>query len=201
MKDGVKDTHHAVSVAKETLNHDGFRAVFTYDYREDQSGLEARREIVVGKHAVALVVFDPKLEKLVMIRQFRLGAQLANGRGMTVEIPAGLIDEGEEPQDTARRELFEETGLEAKRITPLCNFLTTPGLTSETIHLYYAEVDAGNLAENGGMASETEETFPFMLSVDEALAAVDNNKIHNGIAMLGLLWFSRHRKTLTGNSA
>ena len=143
----VADTDLAITIEGSELSHDGFRKVVTYSYREDESGHRARREIVQGQHAVAVVAHDPVLDQLVMIRQFRIGAQLGVGKGLSVELAAGLIDEGETAATAAARELQEETGLQAKAIEPMCQFLTTPGLTDEVLHIFYARVDASNLAE------------------------------------------------------
>lgn len=201
MTQEVKDQSLSVTVESSDVAFEGFRKVVRYAYREDQSGVQANREIVVARHAVAIVAFDPVLSKLVMIRQFRLGAQLGTGKGLAAEFPAGLIDDGETPAQTARRELLEETGLEARSVQPLCAFLTTPGLTDEVLHLYYAEVDASDLREEAGLAGESEQTFPFMLSLEEAMKALDDNAIYNGIVMIGLMWFSRNRDQLVSNIA
>lgn len=193
----ISDAYLPITIEDSALSHDGFRKVVTYKYREDESGHSARREIVRGQHAVAVVAHDPKLDQLVMIRQFRIGAQLGVGKGLSVELAAGLIDEGENAQIAAARELKEETGLDAIAIKPMCRFLTTPGLTDEVLNIYYAQVDASNLASEAGHASESEQTFPFLLSLDEALAAIDLNAINNGIVMIGLMWFARHQDQLT----
>lgn len=185
-----------VDVLGETENYSGFRRVTTSSYRENEHAKTSRRELVRAPHAVALVAYDPKLDRLVMVRQFRYGAHLATGRGFCCEVVAGLIDPGEEPIETAARELKEEAGLEAIRLQKMTSFLTTPGLTDEIIHLYYAEVDASNLASVAGAEDENETTYPFSVSLDEALAAVDSNGITNGIAMLALLTFARQRAAL-----
>ncbi len=200
MNDKIEDTHLPVTIEREETSFQGFRKVVTYDYREDESLLAAKREIVSGNISVAVVAYDPALESLVMIRQFRLGAQMGTGKGRTVEIPAGMVDDGDTPEDTARRELLEETGLIALSLKPLCQFLTTPGMTDEIVHLFYAQVDASNLKEEAGLASETEQTFPFTLTLEEALEAVDKNALYNGIVMLGLFWFARHRNNLINSS-
>jgi len=192
----VEDTHLPVTVLDESNDHEGFRKVVTYRYREDESGLEAKREIVVAQSAVAVIAYDAALEKLVMIRQFRFGAQLTTGRGMSVEVVAGLIDEGEDAESTVIRELKEESGLDAKSIRHCCSFLTTPGMSNEMIHLYFAHVDASELVGEAGEESETEQTFPFLLTLDDAMSAVDENRITNVIAMFALMWFERHQKTL-----
>lgn len=192
----LEDLHLPVEILDHRVDFKGFRTVTSQVYREADSGRQARREIVEAQHAVAVVAHDPVMDRLVLIRQFRLGAQMGVGKGMSVEIVAGLIDEGEEPLATAHRELKEETGLSASHMEPLCQFLTTPGMTNETIHLFYARVDASNLAEEAGEESETEQTFPFTCTLDEALTALDNNAIYNGIIMVGLLWFARHRARL-----
>ncbi|MEO0545777.1 MAG: NUDIX hydrolase [Pseudomonadota bacterium] len=194
----IEDVFMPVDITDETTDHTGFRTVTTTSYQETKSGLKARRELVRAPQAVAVVVYDPALDRLVMIKQFRLGAQLALGRGFCVEVVAGLIDPGEEPGQTAIRELKEEAGLDAVRVEKLCAFLTTPGLTDEVIHLYYAQVDASNLVSVAGVEGESEKTFPITLTLEEALSAVDDNRILNGIAMVALLIFARHQSRLIG---
>ena len=191
----VCDTHLPVTIKRREIAHDGFRQVVNYTYQEQQSGLTARREIITGNHAVAVVAHDPQMNRLVMIRQFRLGAQLGTDKGFAAELAAGLIDEGEDAASAAKRELLEETGLLAKRIEPMCQFLTTPGLTDEVLHIFYAEVDARDLASESGHEDESEQTFPFLLTLEEAMEAVDKNAVYNGIVMLSLMWFSRHLDT------
>jgi len=195
--DGVADDVPLdVEVLERSLDYEGFRKVETITYRESEPGIEVKREIVIAQHAVAVVAFDPKLDRLVMIRQFRIGAQLAHGRGFCTEVVAGLIDPGEEPETSAIRELEEEAGLIANRVEKLGAFLTTPGIVDELLHLYYVEVDASDLSAESGVGSETEQTFPFTLTLEDALAAIDDGRITNGIAMIAIFQFARHRGRL-----
>ena len=189
----LADLHRDVTEIERRLDLDGFRRVETITYREDGSGLEARRELVRAPDAVAVLVRDPALDRLVLIRQYRHGATLAQGLGLCVEVVAGLIDEGETPQETARRETYEETGLSVTRLESLARFMTTPGLADEVLHVFYAEADASDLAPRSGAAGESEETLPFTCTLDEALDALDAGALGNGILMLALLAYARRR--------
>ena len=86
--------------------------------------------------------------------------------------------------------------LQAQKVKPMCQFLTSSGLSDEVLHIFYAEVDAQNLASQAGHQGESEQTFPFTLTLTQALAAVDSNAIYNGIVMVGLMWFARNRDQL-----
>ncbi len=93
----------------------------------------AEREIVERQDSVAIVAVDAE-ENVVLVRQFREAA-----RRSLLELPAGTIDEGENPLETARRELAEETGLHGGRWRPAHVAYTTPGFCRERIHLFLAD--------------------------------------------------------------
>lgn len=96
-------------------------------------GREASREYVKHPGATAVVAITDD-GRIVMVRQYRYPV----GK-VTLEIPAGKLDTGEEALACAKRELKEETGYVAERWTKLTSLLTTPGFTDEVIHLYKAE--------------------------------------------------------------
>lgn len=96
------------------------------------NGKTAIREVVEHPGAVAIVpIFADG--KVILVRQFRhpVGQLL-------LEIPAGKLDKGEDPDDCARRELAEETGFAAANLKRLASIVTTPGFTNEIIHIYIA---------------------------------------------------------------
>src|ERR1700761_8403526 len=118
--------------ASETLYEGGFfsvrKEVFGHEDGEDDT-----REIVVHSGAVGIVVLDG--ERLWLVRQPRE----AIGSPDLLEIPAGKLDEaGEDPLATAKRELAEEIGKQAEHWEPLGSFYTSPGFTSEEVHLFLA---------------------------------------------------------------
>ena len=101
------------------------------------NGSTGELEMVRHSGASAVVPFlsDPAGEdpQLLLLRQYRYAAE-----GYVYEVPAGRLDEGESPEDCARRELAEETGCTAASVERLTTIYTTPGFTDERIHLFMA---------------------------------------------------------------
>jgi 8-oxo-dGTP pyrophosphatase MutT (NUDIX family) len=118
--------------ASETLLEGKFFSVRKDVFRHED-GEDAEREVVVHTGAVGIVALDG--EDLWLVRQPRE----AIGSPDLLEIPAGKLDEeGEEPLETAKRELAEEIGKQAETWEPLGAFYTSPGFTNEQVHLFLA---------------------------------------------------------------
>lgn len=94
------------------------------------NGVEATREVVRHPGAVGIIPF--KGDELILVRQYRYPIEQ-----VTLEIPAGKLDSGEEPLVCAERELREETGYRGT-LEHIISIYTTPGFTNEVIHLYKA---------------------------------------------------------------
>jgi ADP-ribose pyrophosphatase len=119
-------------VGGETAYDGSFFSVEKARFRHED-GEEVEREVVVHTGAVGIVVLDG--ERLWFVRQPRE----AVGSPDLLEIPAGKLDEeGEEPIETAKRELAEEIGKQASGWEPLGTFFTSPGFTNEEVHLFLA---------------------------------------------------------------
>ncbi len=107
-----------------------------------------------------------------------------------IELPAGTLEPGEEPLQTARRELAEETGYRAGRIEPLATFYMSPGILDERMVLYLAtELQAGPPALDAG-----EDIRPLLCTWDEALAMVGDGRMRDAKSMLGLLYYQAFRR-------
>ena len=142
------------------------------------NGREALREIVVHKGAAAVVpVFEDGTTLLV--RQHRVAVDR-----MTLEIPAGKLDSADEdPLDCAVRELREETGLAAERMTLLTSLLTTPGFCTEKIAIYLAQ----GLSQGETHPDEDEFLGLVRIPLEEAVAMVMRGELRNGKTICGLL--------------
>ena len=88
------------------------------------------------------------------MRQFRLAAHLANGRGNLVEIVAGHVEADEQPAEAARRECVEEIGVAPGLLVELFTYPTSPGMSDEEITLFLGIVDASGVPERAGAAAE-----------------------------------------------
>ena len=162
------------------------------------------REMLERGHAVGVVLYDPDLDTLVLIEQFRIGAFAACGtpwlpEGSSpwlMEIVAGIIDEGETPEAVARREAVEEAGCEITKLEFVCRFLVTPGVSSEMILLYVGRIDASNVGGIHGLDHEHEDIRVIGAPVSEVFRWLDEGRIINATALVGLQWFRANHEDL-----
>jgi ADP-ribose pyrophosphatase len=112
-----------------------------------------------------------------------------------IEIPAGTREPNEPPQQTASRELAEETGYRAQRFAELVSYYPSPGVLSERMWIYTAhELSAGEPAREAN-----EEIENLLVTWDEALAMVDRGEIQDGKTILALLMWERRKAHRTAN--
>jgi ADP-ribose pyrophosphatase len=143
-------------------------------------GHRTRREIVEHPGAAAILAWDG--ERLAMVRQWRH----ATGRAL-LEIPAGTLEPGEPPDETARRELAEECGLAAATWEVGPQFFTAPGFCTELMHLFLAT----DLTDAPGQADPDEQLEPSWMSLADAIAAVDDGRIADSKTMVAVGWLAR----------
>lgn len=170
-----------------TASEDLYRDDWVVALRRDEvhpPGDEETFTRIVLEHPGAVVVLAVDDRR----RAFCLWQYRHPVRRRFVELPAGLLDaEGEEPLDTARRELREEAGLEAEEWTHLASTWSTPGITDERMHLYLARGLTDSPADDFQPVHEEAEMSTGWVPVDDLLAAVLDGRIADGPLVQALL--------------
>jgi ADP-ribose pyrophosphatase len=153
-------------------------------YPPGPDGSPRLREIVDHAAGAAVVAVDDA-GQVVLVRQWRpaVGTRL-------LELPAGLVDPGEEPIDAARRELAEETGLVARALEPLVRCYTSPGFTTELIHLFVAT----GLQAQPPAPDDEEEIEVVRLPLAQAIELVMGGELSDAKTITGLLAYARQRQ-------
>jgi len=141
------------------------------------NGNQSRREVVEYSGAVAIVALVND-DEVLMVRQFRYPA----GREF-IEIPAGKLEPGEMPLDCAKRELWEETGARAGKWEELCTFYSTPGFSTEKMHLFIAS----DLSFEEQHLDEDEFVELQKVSLNNALQMIREGKIYDAKTIVGIL--------------
>jgi len=148
------------------------------------------REMFERGHAVAALPYDPKRDAVVMLEQFRPGALDAPGGPWLREFPAGMVEPGEDLEDVVRREMMEEAGLVPKRLEFITRFWVSPGGTTESLHLYYAEVDSEGVGGLHGLEHEHEDIRVSVVPREEAMAMLEQGLICSAGPMILLQWLA-----------
>lgn len=141
-----------------------------------QNGQETTREIVQHPGAVAILATTTH-EKVVLVRQYRY----AIGQ-FTLELPAGKLEVGENPQQAALRELAEETGYRANEVHHALTFYSTPGFSDEVMHLY----EANNLVEGIQHTDDDEFVDCLVASKEEVALWISRGEIVDAKTLVGL---------------
>jgi ADP-ribose pyrophosphatase len=191
MKDDLSDSKVEAALTGPESRGSGF---YRYErYRIALDGRTIQRDVMRVGRVVVIVTVDLERDELVLIRQFRLGAHLALGSGYLVELPAGHVERGEDVAVAARRECFEETGVEPHTLVPVFDVMPSAGSSDEHMFFFLGLLDASKVLERAGAAHEQEETRPLRVPIDDALEALAAGKLHYGAAVLGLQWLALNR--------
>ncbi|WP_029006992.1 NUDIX domain-containing protein [Azospirillum halopraeferens] len=192
--------HPDVDILESTTVHDGFLKVDVYRMRHRRfDGTwtpPLAREVCDRGHAVGILLYDPDRDAVVLIEQFRTGAAASGLNPWLTEVVAGMIDRDESAEAVARREAFEEAGCTVREIESICDYFSSPGAFTEYVSVFCGRVDSTGLAATGGLAEEHEDIRVKVVTADEAIRLLDENKLNNSVTVIALAWFARHRDRL-----
>ncbi len=148
------------------------------------NGKQSKRELIEHPGAVAIIAQTPD-EKILAVRQYRK----ALGKAI-VEIPAGKLEQGEEPEVTAVRELEEETGYTCEKLEKVISFYTSPGFANELVHLYVAK----GLSKKGDQSADEDEFLDLLhLSLEEMEEMLVTQEIHDAKTAYALMYLNMKR--------
>lgn len=155
------------------------------------------REVMERKSAAAVLPYDPILDKIIMVEQFRPGA-ISNPDGpWLLEIVAGVLDPGETETEVAIREAKEEANCEVLDLYPIHEYFVSPGGSNEYLWTYCGRIDASQYAGGlFGLAEENEDIRTTCMSSDEAFALLKTGKIKTSPAIVALQWLQLNREWL-----
>ena len=173
--------------------YSGFFSRNKYEFIHEKHNGEwtntVEREVFSGAHVSTLLPYDPIKKEIILIQQFRAGALSRYDENYLLEIVAGIIDEGENPEQTAIRECFEETGCEVKKIYPIQSYFPAPGSSESYYHLYLGEIQAFDGERIKGLEKENEDILVKSFKIDEVRQMLKEKKIINGLTLVAVQWF------------
>ena len=146
------------------------------------------REVFERGHAAAVLLIDSKREEVVFVEQFRPGAIETETNPWLVELVAGMIEEDETPEAVVYREAIEESGSEILKLRKICEYLVSPGGTTERIWLYVAEINSRKIADYAGLDDENEDIRVHCITMKEAFKWLENGQINNAMTLIAVQW-------------
>ncbi len=163
-----------------------------------------QREVFQRKAVVAVLPYDPVLDRVVLIEQFRMGAYVASkdepilsgASPWLIEVVAGVVEDGEAPIDVAKRELIEESGCDSLDIFHVADWHASPGAVNEPIAFYCAKVDSVAAEGVHGLDHEHEDIRVFTLGRDDIAAWLSEGRIANATTIIAMQWFLLNYDTL-----
>lgn len=190
-------THDDFEVLQHDTLYSGFFRVDGYRLRHRlfQGGWSGvvSRELFVRGRAVAVLLYDPKRDVVVLCEQFRIGALGEPVGPWQLEMVAGIVEEGEELAQVAVRESEEEAGCIPEKLIHVIDYLVSPGGTSEKICIYCGIVDSSKLTPYHGLEEEAEDIRILPVSASDAFRAVREGEINNAATIIALQWLELNR--------
>lgn len=154
----------------------------------DEKFIEVDRLCFERGDSAAIIIYEKDTDTILFTNQFRYPT--INENGWILEIPAGSIKRGEDPNKRVKLEVEEEIGYKVKNIMFINSFYVSPGGTSERIFLYYSEVESKNkVLEGGGLKYEKEDIRLEKIHVKEIKEKLKKNYFRDAKTLIGLQWF------------
>ncbi|MBE0440196.1 MAG: NUDIX domain-containing protein [Gammaproteobacteria bacterium] len=194
------------TIVDETVVYDGFFKVkqvkLKHTLYKGGWSQTITRELFHRGNCVAVLLYDPIRDEVVIIEQFRIGAlQLPQQKqAWLLEIVAGAIEAGETAEQVAYRESVEEAGCAILELIKINDFFTSPGGTSELLSLFYGRVDSTDVGGLHGLDHEDEDISVTTMKFDQVYQLLLDGKIQSAIPIIAIQWLYINREKLRSQS-
>ncbi|MCK8520278.1 NUDIX hydrolase [Aquimarina sp. D1M17] len=181
------------TVLEETYVYEGYlrikKGTISHDRFDDNSPVIYDREILDKSGFATVLLYEENTEQIILIKQFRYPTIELDG-GWILEIPAGGIENGEDPKECAIREVYEETGYVVEHLELINSSYTSPGISNERMYLYFAEVhEEQKKGKGGGNLLEDEDIEIYKLHISEIRKELQSGIIKDAKTIIALQWF------------
>jgi len=149
--------------------------------------------------SVGVLIYHKDHDLFTWTEQFRVGQALGRNTSpnyTTIEPVAGMIELGQTPQEAARREILEESGIACTDLYPVGAFLMCPGISTERMHLFAAVVQGQNLYCDGGLEEEQEHILLHHWTYEQTQVAFKQGRLNNAHAQILWLWTQQNMHLL-----
>lgn len=196
----IKYGKNDVEIISKRKLFNGFFQMMEYRFRHKLFAggwsNEIRREVFERGHAGVVLPYDPQTDDVVLIEQIRFPAIETSETPWLLEAVAGMIEENESPEEVIRREAIEEAGLEIRHAEKALSYLSSPGGTTERMHVFVGEVDSTQAKGIHGLASENEDIKVHVISREKAYQWVENGTIDNAATVIAIQWLQLNYQKL-----
>lgn len=174
------------------ITYDGFFKIRTIDYQFEQyqGGMSKplTHEVFERGDAVVVLPYDPSTDTVLLIEQFRVATTEKLSNPWLLELVAGIIEPNEHPEEVAKREMIEESGCQIHNLQLIQKYFTSPGGCSEQVWLFLGLFDSTHATGFHGLANEGENIRLLPTPYEKCIKLIEEDKIKNGPALIGLQW-------------
>lgn len=163
-------------------------------------GAPISRELLVRGNAVGALLYDPINDLIGLVEQFRVGGLNEASGPWLFEVVAGMFDGDETAEEVVMREVKEEADLTPERLEFICDYLSSPGGTTEKLYLYCALGDLSNAGGVFGVPEEGENIRVHIFTADEVFKELYSGKFNNAAVLICLQWLMINRSRLRATS-
>ena len=199
-KEGPCFSAEDVQVLEKTVVYQGFFRMCRYrlKHRLIEGGWSKvlTRECFDRGPAVAVLLYDPYKDAVVLVEQFRIGALESPASPWQLELVAGIVEEGESPEDVIHREAVEEAGSDVLELEYIAEYYPSPGGSNEKLFLYCGGIDSTGLGGVHGLKEEGEDIWVQVFSRQEAWNILQENYINNAATIIALQWLQMNYQRL-----